>query len=94
MVRGNPPHQSPMWRKSLHESHGLFDNKYFSAGDWEMWLRATFGGSKFKKIDGILGLYYFNPTGISTNKETEERKKKEEFKIFKTYQKKFLAEAK
>ena len=94
MVRGNPPHQSPMWRKSLHESHGLFDNKYFSAGDWEMWLRATFVGSKFKKIDGILGLYYFNPTGISTNKETEERKKKEEFKIFKTYQKKFLAEAK
>ena len=93
MVRGNPPHQNPMWRKSIHEKHGLFDSQYRSAGDWEMWLRATFGGSKFKKISGVLGLYYFNPKGMSTNKDNEEWKKKEEFKIFKMYQKKFLAEA-
>jgi len=94
MMRGNAPHQNPMWRKSLHEKHGLFNEEYRSAGDWEMWLRAAFGGSKFKKINAILGLYYFNPTGISTNKENEEWKKKEEFKIFKEYQKKFLTEAK
>ena len=94
MIRGNPPHQNPMWRKSLHDTYGMFDDQYRSAGDWEMWLRAVFGGSKFKKINGVLGLYYFNPTGISTDKGNDEWKKKEEFKIFKTYQKKFLAEAK
>ena len=94
MIRGNPPHQNPMWRKQIHGKHGLFDEQYRSAGDWEMWLRATFGGSKFKKINGVLGLYYFNPKGISTNKDNDEWKKKEEFKIFKTYQKKFLAEEK
>ena len=90
MLKGNPPHQNPMWRKSLHEKHGLFNNEYFSAGDWEMWLRAAFGGSKFMHINKLLGLYYHNPKGISTNKETETRKQKEEFSIFKKYQKLFL----
>ena len=90
LLKGNSPHNNPMWRKSLHDKHGLFDDQYFSAGDWEMWLRAVFGGSKFFCLNKLLGLYYFNPKGISTNKDTEKKKQQEEFTIFKKYQKIFL----
>ena len=81
----NMPHASPMWRKSLHGKYGVFNKKYKSAGDWEMWLRAASKGSKFKKINGVLGLYYFNPTGISTNPDNFGWKREEEREIFEAY---------
>mgnify|MGYP003121220334 CR=1 FL=1 len=82
----NMPHASPMWRKNYHDKYGLFDHEFRSAGDWEMWLRGASQGSKFKKINTILGLYYYNPTGISTNPENFSWKKEEEMKVFKKYQ--------
>ncbi|UCC20626.1 MAG: glycosyltransferase, partial [Promethearchaeota archaeon] len=81
----NMPHNNPMWRKSIHEKYGKFNDKYKSAGDWEMWLRAASKGSKFMKINSTLGLYYFNPTGISTNPENNSWKKKEEKEIYNLY---------
>jgi len=81
----NMPHASPMWRRQIHEKYGFFDAKYRSAGDWEMWLRAASQGSKFKKIDGALGLYYFNPTGISTNPDNFSWKQEEESEIYEKY---------
>ena len=89
MIRGNLPHNNPMWRKSLHEANGYFDAKYRSAGDWEFFLRCTFAGSKFKKINEPLGVYYFNPTGMSTNVEHNSWKREEEKEIFKKYMKVF-----
>ena len=74
MLRGNQVHNNPMWKKTLHDKHGLFDDSFFSAGDWEFFLRCVFGGAKFMKINDILGLYYFNPKGISTNPENEKKK--------------------
>jgi len=85
MLRGNLPHNNPMWRKSVHDKHGTFEAKYKSAGDWDMWLRAAFGGSVFKKINIPLGLYYFNPTGISTDPANNEWKEKEEREVFNKY---------
>ena len=82
----NMPHASPMWRKEIHEKYGKFDDKYKSAGDWEMWLRAASQGSLFKKIENeILGLYYFNPTGISTNPDNFGWKQKEEAEVYERY---------
>lgn len=81
----NMPHNNPMWRKTVHEKYGKFNDKYKSAGDWEMWLRAATKGSKFMKINSTLGLYYFNPTGISTNLENNSWKKKEEKEIYNLY---------
>jgi len=81
----NMPHASPMWRKNFHDKYGEFNSKYKSAGDWEMWLRGASQGSKFKKIQGTLGLYYFNPTGISTNPENFGWKREEEKEIFEMY---------
>ena len=82
----NMPHNNPMWRRSYHEKYGVFDTKYRSAGDWELWLRGASQGAQFKKIDNTLGLYYFNPTGISTNIENNEWKQKEEKEVFEKYQ--------
>jgi glycosyltransferase involved in cell wall biosynthesis len=89
MLRGNSPHCMPMWRKSLHERFGYFEENYRSASDWEMWLRCTFGGVKMKKLNKTLGLYYFNPKGMSTNQENNSWKKKEEKEVFQKYLKVF-----
>lgn len=73
MLKNNSPHCLPMWRKSLHERFGLFDTKYFSAADYEMWLRAMKGGAKFKRVNRLVGSYYRNPSGISSNPATLQR---------------------
>jgi hypothetical protein len=93
MLRGNLPHNNPMWRKKIHEKYGYFNQQYASAGDWDFWLRCTFGGSKFKKCKDILGVYYFNPKGISTNVENESWKKEQEKEIFMKYRKKLQEES-
>lgn len=85
MLRGNPPHNNPMWRKSLHEKYGWFDQKYKSAGDWDFWLKCAFEGSKFLKINEVLGVYYHNPKGVSTNPEHNSWKRQHEKEIFKKY---------
>ncbi len=63
------PMNHPMWRKSIHHKYGFFNEKYKSASDYEMWLRAVDKGAKFLKIDGIYGLFYNNPQGLSNNGE-------------------------
>lgn len=48
----------PMWRKSLHDRFGYFDESYKSAGDYEFWMRCASNGVKFFKIrDEALGVY-------------------------------------
>lgn len=85
MLRGNLPHNNPMWRKTLHDKYGYFNENYKSASDWEFWLTCVAGGSKFKKLDEVLGVYYFNPKGISTNFENFAWKQKEEEEIFERF---------
>lgn len=48
------PH--PMWRRSLHDHYGLFDESFKCAGDYEFWLRIC-GESNFLHIGQILGSY-------------------------------------
>jgi glycosyltransferase involved in cell wall biosynthesis len=61
------PGPRPVWRKSMHEKYGYFDETFSMAADWGMWLRATSLGAKFKKIPGCPTLYYLNPKGLSTD---------------------------
>lgn len=75
----------PLWKKSIHDKVGLFDDKYKSAGDWEMWLRMVSAGSIFHKLDGIYGLYYMNPEGMSTSEANSKSKLKEECEVFENY---------
>ena len=61
------PGPMPMWKKEMTDKIGEFDEGLKFAGDWDMWLRCVHQGFKFKKAYGIMGLYYFNPSGLSTS---------------------------
>lgn len=77
------PGPMPMWRKQMVEKNGFFDEDgHDYADDWEMWLRCIESGSRFKKIDKVVGLYY---TGGRTQQSLNTEQRKEEAKIFFRY---------
>lgn len=69
LLKNNSPHCMPMWRKDLHDRFGYFNEEYMTASDTDMWLRACKGGANMQFVNEVVGLYYENPNGISTNKE-------------------------
>jgi len=70
MVFHNYPHNHPMWRRSLHDRFGMFNNDYISGADHEFWLRCLKGGANdFVHIPEALGIYYHNPLGVSTKED-------------------------
>ena len=78
----------PMYLKSIHDTVGWYDETFRYACDWKFMLEAVRKNHKLKKINKIVGLYYFNPTGISTsNSDVEKTKEKhcEEKQIFYEY---------
>jgi len=85
LLRRNLPHCNPMWRRSLHERHGYFDERYRSAGDWEFWLRCVSNGEQFIKHPETLGIYHRNPTGISTDPRHADWKRAEEREVAARY---------
>lgn len=56
------PGPFPMWKKSVHNSCGYFDESLEVAGDHEFWLRIS-ESCTFHHINEYLGLYYRNPQG-------------------------------
>ena len=70
------PGPMPMWRKSMHEKYGFFDELFLYCGDFDMWNRAVSMGAQFKRIDFIAGLFYQNPNGLSTNQDPEKVQKR------------------
>jgi len=79
------PGPMPMWKKSVHNKCGYFNEEMAHAGDWDMFLRMVEAGSKFKKVDRPLGLYYYNSEGLSTGAEHAETRTKEEATVFFKY---------
>ena len=69
----------------MSDDCGRFDEQLKFAGDWDMWLRAVQKGHKFKKVHEVLGLYYFNPVGLSTSRKKQEERFNEEKQIFYKY---------
>jgi len=77
------PGPIPLWRKSMHDRNGMFDQEGCDfADDWEMWLRAVESGSEFKKIEKPVGLYY---DGGRSNQEHNTEQRREESRIFYQY---------
>ena len=60
----------PVWKKSIHDRFGYFDPSYKTAADSDMWIRAAKAGAKIKMIKDLVGIYYDNPKGRSTNPES------------------------
>ena len=56
----------PMWRASLHNEIGYFDETFTSAGDYEFWCRIALR-YPLKHIPEFLGLYFHNPVGIANS---------------------------
>jgi len=75
----------PLWRRSLHDKNGYFEEKYKHAGDWEFWLRCVQSGSKFMRNKKVMGCYYFNPEGLSTAVSNNQTKHAEEIEVFNKY---------
>lgn len=59
----------PMWRTSVHDEVGCFDETLTCAGDWDMWLRIAEKHS-LKHIPEFLGAYYHNEKGIEHGSPT------------------------
>lgn len=53
----------PMWRREVHEEHGLFDASFVTAGDYEFWLRLA-TTRNFLHVNETLGLYLDSPTSV------------------------------
>jgi hypothetical protein len=54
----NPPHNAPVWRTSLHNKFGFFnENKFNYAADFEFWLRCLDGGSSAFHLNIPLAVY-------------------------------------
>jgi len=85
LIHFNVPHCSPVWRKSLHQRIGLFNEDNESSSDWDFWIRCAKQNVKFLKIPGPLCAYYYNPDGLSTNSTS--KGVKEQWKIRKDYEK-------
>jgi hypothetical protein len=47
----------PLWRKSIHEEVGLFDESLVVASDYDMWLRMANDSVGFYYIDESCGVY-------------------------------------
>ena len=60
----------PMWRRTLHDRFGYFNEEYKTASDADFWLKAAKEGVQMKKIDDTVGIYYQNPKGRSSDPAT------------------------
>jgi hypothetical protein len=59
----------PVWRRSLHDTYGYFDDRCEVVGDAIMWEKWVAGGEKFGLIDQKLTLYYKNALSLERRKD-------------------------
>ncbi|MBR9650066.1 glycosyltransferase [Thalassovita aquimarina] len=63
LVPHNMPHCMPVWRRSLHDRYGWFDEaRYGTFADWAFWLKALRDGGYGWLNPEPLGYYFVNPT--------------------------------
>jgi len=62
LVAHNMPHCMPVWRRSLHERCGWFDEPNFGTfADWAFWLKALENGGRGWMEHEALSFYFVNP---------------------------------
>lgn len=55
---------APMYRRSLHDQFGMYNEMYQIAGDYDMWIRFQQGGVKFHHIKERLTTFWDRGTNI------------------------------
>lgn len=69
----NFPHCMPVWRRSLHERLGMFDEpRHGTYADFAFWLRAASGGARFVHAGQVLGLYLVDPNSHNRRNSRED----------------------
>lgn len=59
----NLPHCMPVWRRSLHERYGWFDEASFGTyADWAFWLKVLEDGDRGWLDRNPMSFYFVNPT--------------------------------
>jgi len=89
----------PVWRKSLHDKIGMFDESFEVVGDYEFFLRAASNGCKFihePKAEGIM-LWHQGALSTRDSKGIEEKnlllkKYRDPKKIIEVYQRNISSE--
>lgn len=74
------PH--PVWKKSLHDEFGYFDESLKSAADYEFWLRIA-EKYEFIHLNELVGVYWRNDNSVSRAGDTpviEENAVKEKYR--------------
>ena len=67
----NIPHCSPVWRRTIHAYHGLFDEeRYGSEADWGLWCKYAYHGGLFCHCDEPLSGYFINETSYGRNQQS------------------------
>jgi len=89
LMINNSPNCLPLWRKKLHKELGYFDTDFGTASDYEFWMRCASNNKKFGKFYRIVGSYYYNPEGLSTNSNSSNASESE---LIKSKYKHFLNE--
>jgi GT2 family glycosyltransferase len=56
----------PVWRRSVHNEIGYFDESFFASGDYEFWCRLALR-HPMKHVRELLGLYLHNGAGVSNS---------------------------
>lgn len=69
----NYMHCSPVWKRSLHDLAGFFDESFSTSGDTEFWLRSVRMGERFSKVDLITTAYFHNDDGLSSSVHSKGR---------------------
>lgn len=69
MLAGCHMGPQPMWRRSVHNEIGYFDESFFAAGDYELWCRLALR-HPMKHVRELLGLYLHNGDGVSNSNLT------------------------
>ena len=62
----------PMWRRSVHDEYGYFDESMVTSGDYEFWLRIS-QTHNFYHINTPLGLYLKSPESIEHGNREKQR---------------------
>ncbi len=76
-------HCMPVWRRSLHDKYGYFDERtYGTSADWAFWLHCAKSGETFLFEREAIGRYYLN---VESHNRRNDKSGRKELRIIEDY---------